>query len=228
MIRTKSIWILESEKKCTVFYEEALSIRYSLRFFTNLKDFEKAFSSELGSKPDLVIAEIRLPDASFLNFLDFTRTKNRTNVPILIVSAIDDVDILRFCYKQGVSDYIIKPFRKSEIIAKTERIILSKSTSGDEFFINAVKQIVCRDNQCSFPLTSRELQILDTLKQAPGKTLTKEQLFSQVWENLKVGGKCLDVHLFNLRRKIRPLGLDIYYVSPASYKLMIQENTQVC
>ena len=68
-------------------------------------------------------------------------------------------------------------------------------------------------------LTPRELQIMVRLCQEPEKKLTRLSLLKSVWGDSMMSGNALDVHLYNLRRKLAPLELRILFVPPNQYSL---------
>lgn len=71
------------------------------------------------------------------------------------------------------------------------------------------------------PLTAKELQIVSLLNSAPTRALSREDLVKQIWHSVKVSSKTLDVHIFNLRRKIAPLGIEIVFSHPNVFSLKI-------
>jgi DNA-binding response OmpR family regulator len=73
-------------------------------------------------------------------------------------------------------------------------------------------------------LTAKELQIFSVLHREQGKRLTRQKLQSEVWGDVAVGGKALDVHLFNLRRKIAALGVEILHEEGDGYMLVVNKK----
>jgi len=69
-------------------------------------------------------------------------------------------------------------------------------------------------------LTTREFEILDHLLVAPSHTVSRSDFFNSVWSGLKVCNKVLDVHVSNLRRKVRPHGIKIRFVRPGSFEII--------
>ncbi|MEW6055684.1 MAG: response regulator [Bdellovibrionota bacterium] len=133
VISERSIWILEDDSGCRFVYEQILGIRHKVRFFQTLVEFEFALSEGQKSLPELVLADVVLEDGSFLHFLNHSQKKELLSIPFIVVSSIDDIDALRFCFNEGAVDYLVKPFQKSELIVKVERILEKKTKRGWEF-----------------------------------------------------------------------------------------------
>ena len=69
------------------------------------------------------------------------------------------------------------------------------------------------------PLTAKEIQILSQLNNAPEKSMPRDEIVRRVWKTVKVSPKTLDVHIFNLRRKLTPLGIEIVFRHPNVFRL---------
>jgi DNA-binding response OmpR family regulator len=222
MSRKQTIWILEDEPGCRFVYQKTLELNYQLRYFETLSAFRETIhqTPDPVAAPDLVIADIRLPDAPFLDFFGSPEATLFAKVPFMVVSSVDDVDALRTCYRHGAGDYITKPFAKGELIVKVERILKGAEKRKDEIEIHPTSLTVSRGSCTSPALTPKEFQIIAILRGAPNRTLSRPDLYTEVWGQVSVGAKTLDAHIFNLRRKVEPLGLEISHVSPNLYRLV--------
>lgn len=69
------------------------------------------------------------------------------------------------------------------------------------------------------PLTAKEFQIVTLLNSAPGKALPRSALLAAVWGAVKVHSKTVNVHIFNLRRKINPVGANVEFIAPDTFRL---------
>jgi len=220
----KKIWILEDDVASHFVYEEIFNLRYSITFFENTKDFKTALESK-ASKPDLVIADLKLPGKSFLDFLASADTETVFSFPFMIVSSVDDIDILRTCFEEGALDFISKPFGKSELIYKVEQIFNknnnTKNIQNDSnLIIDPTTMKVTRGDNLFALLTAKELQILSAFIQSPTKEITRKKLVASVWGIVHVGSKTLDVHLFNLRKKLININTEIKFIQPDIFRLI--------
>lgn len=208
-------------------YEEILGLRYQLKSVQTMKAFRDLLASSQ-TMPDLVIADLRLPDESFLNFLSSADRRKLDGVPIFVVSSLDDLDILRASFESGAVDYLTKPFKNTELIVKVERMIQQRQTARNKndqnFVIDPVSLTISRSNLHSVPLTSKEFQIVTLLQQAPNHTIRKEDLVARIWGRVKTNTNSLEVHLSNLRKKIAPLGLELFFRPPNLYTILPSTN----
>lgn len=215
--RRHRLWILEDDPGPQFIYEEILGGLYDIRFFSSLREFEEQMASPLAEgAPDLLIADLRLPDGSFLSILNDPRRAARISCPFLVVSSSDEIESLRGCFDRGAKDYITKPFRKAELQVKVERIL---TDLGSEFEIDPVALSISSRTGATSVLTSKEFQIVSMFKRMPGSLLTKEDLLREIWGGIGVSAGALDVHLFNLRRKLIPIGLAVEALGSGRYRL---------
>lgn len=223
------IWTLEDDPGLRFVYDEILGFRYRLRQFETLASFENAIESLPPSYPDLLIADVRLSDGNFLNLLASRQGAKVKRIPFLVVSLIDDLDALRLAFDEGAIDYLTKPFGRGELIVKVERILSQRTIlyepdvemdEQDGFYVDPTSLRVFRGSRCSNPLTSKEYQIFHLLSSESSNSVARNEIISRVWGKVSVTSKTLDVHLFNLRRKLAPLAMDVYRTAPNSYRLL--------
>ncbi len=216
------IWVLEDDSDVEFVYREILELRYRYRSFSNLGDLKNALKEmKPGETPDLLVADLRLPDGNFLSFLGKESEVKSLSCSIIIVSSCDDLDILRTCFNEGAADYLTKPFTKAELIVKVERL-MSKQEKASCFpgvFFDPTELAIRRNENSFAQLTAKELQIFSMLHRAKTHGITRKEILSQVWKNISISSKTLDVHLFNLRRKLMPLNLEIRFSPPDLYAL---------
>lgn len=221
MQKSYSIWVLEDDPGSRFVYAEVLALRYNLSQFGSVKEFAEALRTARASnsKPDLVVADLRLPDDTFLNFMDNGEGKElMQGVQFVVVSSVDDIDALRFCFSNGAVDYITKPFGKSELVVKVERLFSSNGGTND-VSVDLTSLSVVFGKARSESLTSKEFQIMSLLQQNGSSGLSRAEIVGAVWGTVKVSSKAFDVHLFNLRRKLAPLGIEVRFSDVGGYVL---------
>jgi len=189
--------------------------------FSDLRSFTEAVQQKI--HPDLIIADIRLPDGSFISFLSSEENTRISYIPCIFISSVDDADVVRICYNRGRSDYITKPFGKAELAVKIERMLEGKgvqcSFAPFDLEIDYTSLTVIKGKRRSQPLTSKEFQIISAFCEANKQSLMRADIISKVWGQVAVQTKTLDVHLYNLRQKLQPIGLEIRFVPPRQYML---------
>jgi two-component system OmpR family response regulator len=227
-VSDKKIWILEDSFESRQIFEEILELRFGIKCFENLLSFE---SHWLGSSdsPDLVIVDLRLPDGNFLNFIKSQSALKRVFPPFIVISSVDDLDIMRAAFQYGALDYLVKPFRKTEILVKIERLLKSTHPQKHDFeetvTIDPIRMLVKKEGSDSVKLTTKELQIFTLLYESKEKKVSRTDLFRSIWEVLPSSEKTLDVHISNIRQKVNKLGLEICYTSPETYMVLPLRNT---
>ncbi len=214
-----SLWILEDDAGIRFVYEELLGVRYSLRLFATLASFKLAWAEDTGRRPDMMIADLNLGGQSFLAYVASSEAVALRRIPILVVSSSDDVEILRDCFNSGVEDYLTKPFGRSELIVKIDRILQS-SKNG---VVDLDSPELMRGLEGDLALTAKEFQILAALRQARAAA-AKEDIIMAVWGKRRLGPKTFDVHLHNLRRKLASLNVRIDFQPPNRYALIYSRD----
>lgn len=166
-----------------------------------------------GGAFDLVILDQMLPIVSGIEVLKTIREhKDLSRTPVLMLTAkseeADVVQALNF----GADDYITKPFRVHEMIARVKSILRrsSNSTIGGgtykfaDFEINEDKfEVLVREVPVRF--TTKEFRLLLFMIQNPNRVIRREQLLNDVWGYDYLGeSRTVDVHILNVRKKIEP------------------------
>lgn len=163
--------------------------------------------------PDVVLLDVMLPKVSGIDVCRELRSKS--DVPIILVTAksseIDTVVGLEV----GADDYITKPYRLRELIARMRAVMRRRPTSrpgalfdeegvvevGDVSIDHQRHEVVIRGVQTQLPL--KEFELLALLLTNPGRVLTRDLLMDRVWGSDHVGDtKTLDVHVKRLRAKV--------------------------
>lgn len=175
-------------------------------------------------RPDLVVLDLGLPDMAGVDVCREIRQKSA--VPIIVLSARhsehEKVDLLN----AGADDYVTKPFSVMELAARAKAQIRRAKTlaaaAGSAaplhvggLVIDTIARKVSREGT-QLHLTPIEWQILATLLNAAGRTLTHQQIFDAVWgRQFGSPQQYLRVHITNLRRKIE--------VDPAAPQIIVTE-----
>jgi DNA-binding response OmpR family regulator len=185
-----NILILEDNLDCIEIYKDLLSSNYQLTFVSKIgvlaePDFNPLLFNAL-------LADMTLPDGKFLDWVMLSKSTIMEDIPTIIVSSLDDVETLRNSYEWGASDYLVKPFKKNELLVKLERILRNKETNVS---LNL-------DNAFIDGLTLIENKIFNYMLQLNGKCIHREGIYNAIWKKVQVSSKTLDVHLSNLRKKM--------------------------
>lgn len=227
MVSDRTIWIIEDDPGAQFVYKESLSHRYTLKIIPTLTEFETLLKGGAHPIPDLIIADIRLPDGTFLDYLASSECDPMLSSPFMVVSSIDDIDALRFCFEEGALDYLTKPFGRAELVIKVERL-LSSHRRRDEALRACYRSSdpKAQKNQLYFDLkdslTNKESEILALFIETQEAQLSRKYIYETIWKDISVHPKTLDVHLYNLRRKLKTLGYDICSTGTGTWLLSSQ------
>ena len=202
--KQKSIWIIEDNDQDINGYRDALDLHYHTHFFQSICEYESELVAEEQKKPDLVLVDLILPDGDFLSYL--SENSKKFDHPFIVVSMVQDLDALRFCFQEGASDYILKPLKKGEILAKVEKAIEQQLPKVNESRLSYEVQV---GDLVVGGLTAKQHKMLLHFLENDQQVATREGLLSSVWSDCSVHPKTLDVHLYNLRRKLHAYGLMI-------------------
>jgi DNA-binding response OmpR family regulator len=215
----KKIWILEDDPGCAFVYEDILASAFDVRIFNCIQDLEDALTH---SGCDLLIADLGLPDGLFLRCMRSPSRglMNHRSKPLLIVSQLADENMLRTCFSNGASDYLIKPFHECALKVKVEVLLAqAEAPASAPIEFDPVQKKVRTSDQLVAELTPREMQICVAIATKPQQSIRKHQLIMEVWQDVKVTDGTLDVHLCNLRKKLRKVSYDISHQTPDLYKI---------
>lgn len=155
---------------------------------------------------DLALVDISLPDGS--GFALYTAIKAAGDVPVIFLTASDDEASVVTGLNMGADDYITKPFRPRELMARI-RAALRKSGQTPGAFkihnlqVDTAKGVVQRDGQEVF-LSALEYRLLLVFINAPTSIITRDRLLDEVWDAAGefVNDNTLTVYIKRLREKI--------------------------
>ena len=167
-------------------------------------DGRVALNEVLDSPPDLIILDIGLPGMDGLDVCRHVRDV-RPHVPILMLTARDGELETVAGLDAGADDYVTKPFRLSELLARI-RAMLRRSappevTAGGVRVDDASRRAWRGERELD--LSPKEFDLLALLVRDAGKVVTRERIMDEVWDVNWFGStKTLDMHMSWLRRKL--------------------------
>jgi two-component system, OmpR family, alkaline phosphatase synthesis response regulator PhoP len=165
--------------------------------------FLDAFKHE---KPDMILLDVMLPDISGLDLLKIIR-KSDKETPVMMISALQSEMDKVIALDLGADDYMTKPFGVLELTSRIQAKLRKQFDDKVSQLKNVVideKKHVCLMNDNEVYLTNKEFSILKLLLKNKDVVVTKEKIFSEVWETDFIGEtRTLDMHIKSLREKIR-------------------------
>jgi two-component system alkaline phosphatase synthesis response regulator PhoP len=208
-MQKKKILIVEDEKELV----KLIAFHMTIAGYEALsaKDGIEALEACQFNKPDLVILDIMLPRIDGWEVCRRLRQDPQTSkIPIIILSALSDINDKLKGFDLGSDDYVTKPFSPRELVVRVKRVLARSETKPvyqgiariGNLEIASEDMSVRRNNQ-EILLTEKEKAILKLFINNPGKLLTHSQILDEVWgENNIVEYGNIDVHIRHLREKI--------------------------
>ena len=202
----KKILVADDEKKIVEIIQAYLE-RDSFQVVSAF-DGKTALAIALKQHPDLIILDLMLPEVSGWDVCRAIRKES--DVPIIMLTARDEVTDKIVGLEMGADDYVTKPFDAKELISRVKAVLRrteSKTSQKNtiqigELLMDFDKRQV-RRNETSIDLTPNEFEILRVLAENPGRVFSRMQLLDKVQGDAYEGyERTIDSHVKNLRKKI--------------------------
>jgi two-component system, OmpR family, response regulator MprA len=173
-----------------------------------VRDGPSALEAARTVHPHLVLLDIAMPGPDGLEICRAMRLEHQ--LPIIMLTARDDVLDKVTALDIGADDYVVKPFAFDELVARI-RAVLRRHQAGEEAIAYAgvsadpTTREVTRDGR-AVELTAREFDILRLLLQHPRQVFTRDQILERVWGgDHDVDPNVVEVHIAHLRQKLESM-----------------------
>lgn len=168
----------------------------------------------------VILIDLKLPDGHGIDLIHHIK-KRKLSAGIIILSAIDELDVRIKALEAGADDFLTKPFHLSELNARVKALIRRNFHHGDNVLeYNEIKidvtKLAVTINNINVPLTSKEYELLLYFIANTGKVITKEAIGYTVWNhhsNMDVSSEIIYTHVKNLRKKLVAAGSNDYVKS---------------
>ena len=175
-----------------------------------------------GARYDLILLDIRLPDGDGREFCARMRRQG-LRMPVIMLTGSDSESDIVSGLDAGANDYIAKPFRLNELLARMRAQLRGYDSSEDAvfkvgpyLFRPSAKQLHDPARNKRVRLTEKEAAILKFLYRAGGRPVPRNVLLNDVWGyNSNVTTHTLETHIYRLRQKIEP--------NPAETRILLTE-----
>ncbi|MGG6269342.1 response regulator transcription factor [Leptolyngbya sp. AN03gr2] len=202
------ILIAEDEPRIAAFIEKGLRANgFTTAIATTASE---TLNLAMGSDFDLLILDLGLPEKDGLEVLEEIRGQG-SQIPIVILTARDDIQDKVAGLEGGADDYMTKPFRFEELIARVKLRLRGQSTAAtqEELILTAgdvVLDLRTRKVKVAgktIELPAREFTLAETFFRHPGQILSRQQLLDRVWGyDYDPGSNVVDVYVGYLRKKL--------------------------
>jgi len=156
---------------------------------------------------DAVVLDLMLPGMRGEEICQLTR-KADIHIPILILTARDDVGDTVSLLNMGADDYLAKPFSFDELVARLNALMRRPGTSEQvtlstgDVTLNTATRTVKKSGK-EIPLTLKEFSVLEYLMRNPNRVVSRDEIVDHVWDfHFPAFSNIVDVHVKNVRKKI--------------------------
>ncbi|MBQ8345441.1 MAG: response regulator transcription factor [Clostridia bacterium] len=191
-------------------------------------DAEEAYDKLYRTTFDLIVSDIMLPKVDGFEFAGNVRALDR-DIPILFISARDDLASKQRGFRLGIDDYLTKPVDPEEMLLHIGALLRRSKIASDrhleigEFVMDADERSALWKGE-EIALTAREFDLLYKLLSYPKKTFTRTQLMDEFWDvDTQTGTRTVDVYMTKLRTKLGEVdSFEIRTVHGLGYKAVLK------
>lgn len=173
--------------------------------------------------PHLAVIDIMMPEVDGIELC--RRIRGRTDLPIVLLSAVDEQSTINTAIREFAEDYVVKPFDAGELAARVRRILgrfesfdhaSGPRVTVDQRLVFELAAARARVDGIDVELTPTECRLLHVLLRNAGRPVTSRHLLERVWPREEVYEDSLRVHVHRIRRKIE--------VDPSSPRYLVTER----
>lgn len=200
----KTILIVEDDKDINEMLQKVLKINgYNIKSAYSGTEALLLHNDDV----DLIILDLMLPGKSGEEIIN--ELKKIKNVPVIVTSAINDIDKKLNLFNLGADDYVTKPFNNDELLARIKvHLKHNHNNQNDVLKIDDIKlnpktyKVVC--NGIDITLSKIEFDILKLLMKNNNQVVTKSVLFDTIWDTIDSADEnTLNVHISKIRNKLK-------------------------
>lgn len=195
---------------------------------TGCLNAEDAFDAMYENVFDLIVSDVMMPGTDGFEFAKEVRNLN-ADIPILFMTARDDIASKQRGFRIGVDDYMVKPIDLDELflrigaLLRRAKIAVNRKLEIGSFVMDADEHTAYL-NEEEIQMTNREFSILYKLLSYPKKTFTRTQLMDEFWgADTETAPRAVDVYMTKLRSKLAECDdFEIVTVHGLGYKAVIK------
>lgn len=191
-------------------------------------DANAAYDAMYSNVFDLIVTDIMMPKVDGFEFVSTVRQLNE-DIPVLFITARDDILSKQKGFRVGADDYMVKPIDLDELflrigaLLRRAKIAQNRKLEVGTFVMDADEHTAYLEGE-EIPLTNREFSILYKILSYPKKTFTRSQLMDEFWAaDTDTAPRAVDVYMTKLRSKLSSCkDFEIVTVHGLGYKVVIK------
>lgn len=200
------ILIVEDDKKIASFIYKGLKAEGYQSQVAN--DGAEGLQIAIDHEFDLIILDLMLPGLDGVSFVEKYRER-KGELPIIILTARDELEMKRKAFNAGADDYLTKPFKYEELLLRV-RALIKRGRKNQETHIFKIEDLelnlhshTVKRGDKKIELSSREFSLLEYLMSNEGRVLSRALIFDNVWGfGFDTDTNLVDVYIMYLRKKI--------------------------
>ncbi|WP_428658080.1 response regulator transcription factor [Runella sp.] len=201
------ILLVEDEAKVAAFIKKGLERQgFTVKIAVDGKEGKQSFEEHTY---DLIMLDVNLPYMDGVTLATHIRTQN-TQIPILMLTALDTTADKLAGFDAGVDDYLVKPFDFMELVARLKALLKrATKTAGPTNILRVadleldLDQKLARRGGQTIELTAKEFALLEYLMRNRGRVVSKVDIAEKVWDiDFDTGTNFIEVYINYLRKKI--------------------------
>ena len=223
------IWCVEDDSRIREIAIYALkSAGFEVKGFEDGRAFWEALKLE---KPKLILLDIMLPGIDGIELLEKIKESTEySDIPVIMATAKgEEYDRIRGL-ELGADDYIVKPYSVMEMISRVKAVLRRSNPKTEanvlkynDLIVNIDAYTVTVDGE-RIQLTYKEFELLCIFLARPGRVISREQLYTQVWNmDYLEDSRTLDMHIKTLRQKLGNYGKLIETIRNVGYRLEVED-----
>lgn len=223
------VLLVDDDERLLRSLRRGLSLRgFEVALAYNADEALERFETRL---PDIIVLDIMMPGIDGIGLCRLIR--ERSDVPILMLTARDSVPDRVTGLQAGADDYLIKPFAFDELVARIQALLRRTqprpTQSGRLFYANLALDLKSWTASCSgkpLVLTAKEFRLLEHFMRNPEQVLTREDILTAVWgkEWADTESNVVEVHVAHLRQKLEATGCPRYIHTIRSVGYMLKRG----
>ena len=202
----RTILIIEDEQKIN----DILAFSLGKDGYKTLSAFDgvKGLEMALKENPDLILLDVMLPGMD--GFEVCRKVREKSQVPIIMLTALSDEENQLKGFEQQIDDYIPKPFSPKILLCKIAAILRRRTVENQNQPLLTYKELSMDvdgfhvyQGGNEVVLTSKEFALLRLMLENQGKVFTRQMLLDRLWaDDLEVEDRIVDSHIKNIRKKL--------------------------